>query len=355
MTSLSVLETSLSLIVQVTLLIGVAAFVVRRRHSGPNTDSCWAVLHFCILMITAAAFFLPHLRLTVWADLHPTENYPTGSALQILGSVIGCAWATGAIVVVLAGVVGMIKASAIVRDSKTNEGLRERLLDSVPALAAASRRIDIRLTDNKTGAFCWQIHRPVIALPSVVADFPVAEQAAIVRHELAHLRRQHPLHLFMQRLVEAVYWFHPLVWWASRQAAAAREIRCDRDAVSSRQEVAAYLRSLLRLIELRLNEPALLPAGIGFLGNSSLLGRRANLLVESFDKPIATSARWRPVFAFGLAIALCVLVWLPVNPRASRRAEWSPWPRWSAQTLDAVGMPVRDYEIDGHRLDGHEH
>jgi beta-lactamase regulating signal transducer with metallopeptidase domain len=313
------------------------------------------VLHLCILLTTAAAFFLPHLRLTVWADLHPTENYPTGAALQILGSIIGWTWITGTSALVLIGIAGMIKASAIVRDSKTNEGLRERLLDSVPALAAASRRIDIRLTDDRTGAFCWQIHRPVIALPSVVVDFPAAEQAAIVRHELAHLRRQHPLHLFMQRLVEATFWFHPLVWWASRQAAAAREIRCDRDAVSSRQDVAAYLRSLLRLIELRLNEPALLPAGVGFLGDSSLLGRRANLLVESFDKPIAPSARWRPLFAFGLALALCVLVWLPVNPRASRRADWSPWPRWSAQTLDAVGMPVRDYEIDGHRLDGHEH
>ncbi len=355
MTSLSVLETSLSLVVQVTLLIGVAAFVVRRRQAGPNADSCWAVLHFCILLITAAAFFLPHLRLTVWADLHPTENYPAGSALQTLGSVIGWTWATGATFIVLAGIVGMIKASAIVRDSKTNDGLRERMLNTVPALATASRRIDIRLTDDKTGAFCWQIHRPVIALPNIVAEFPVDEQAAIVRHELAHLRRQHPLHLFMQRLVEAAYWFHPLVWWASRQAAAAREIRCDRDAVSSRQDVAAYLRSLLRLIELRLNEPALLPAGIGFLGDSSLLGRRANLLVESFDKPIVPSTRWRPVFAFGLALALCVLVWLPVNPRASRRADWSPWPRWSAQSLDAVGMPVRDYEIDGHRLDGHEH
>jgi beta-lactamase regulating signal transducer with metallopeptidase domain len=159
----------------------------------------------------------------------------------------------------------------------------------------------------------------------------------------------------MQRLVEAIFWFHPLVWWASRQAAAAREIRCDRDSVSSRQEVAAYLRSLLRLIELRLNEPALLPAGVGFLGDSSLLGRRANLLVESFEKPNAPSVRWRPVFALGLALAFCILVWLPVNPRASRRADWSPWPRWSAQTLDAVGLPVRDYEIDGHRLDGHEH
>jgi beta-lactamase regulating signal transducer with metallopeptidase domain len=355
-TSLSVLEMSLSLFVQVTLLIGVTSFIVRNRRSASDADSCWAVLHVCILLATAAAFFLPHLRIAVWADLHPTENYPNGSsALQILGVIIGWAWGVGACIVVLVGAVGMLKASIIVRRSTTDNRLRERLLEVVPTLAATSRPIDIRLTDDKTGVFCWQIHRPVIALPSVVVDFPIAEQAAIVRHELAHLRRQHPLQLFLQRFVEAMYWFHPLVWWASRQAAAAREIRCDRDAVSTRQDVAAYLRSLLRLIELRLNEPALLPAGIGFLGDSSLLGRRANLLVEAFDKPIATTPRRRSVFAFALALGLCVLMWLPVNPRASRRADWSPWPRWSAQTLDAIGMPVRDYEIDGHRLDGHEH
>jgi bla regulator protein BlaR1 len=356
MTSLSALETFLSLALQVTLLISVAAFVASRQKAGRNADYCWAALHICILLATAAAFFLPHLRLTVWADLHPAENYPSnGSKLQVLGSIIGWTWATGALAVVLAGVAGMIKASAIVRGSKADVRLRERILDSVPALTATSRPIEFRLTDDCIGAFCWQIHRPVIALPRVVVDFPIAEQAAIVRHELAHLRRQHPLHLFMQRLVEAVYWFHPLVWWASRQAAAAREIRCDRDAVSTRQDAADYLHSLLRLIELKLNEPTLLPAGLGFLGNSSLLGRRAKLLVDSFDKPYGASPRWRPIFAFASALAFCFAVWLPINPRASRRADWSPWPHWSAQTLDAVGMPVRDYEIDGHRLDGHEH
>jgi bla regulator protein BlaR1 len=356
MTSLSALETLLSLALQVTLLIVVAAVVARRHHAGRNADYCWAALHNCILLATAAAFFLPHLRLTVWADLHPAENYhSSGSKLQLLGYVISWTWITGALAVVLTGIAGMIKASAIVRSSKTDNRLRERMLESVPALTGTSRPIDVRLTENCVGAFCWQIHRPVIALPRVVIGFPMAEQAAIVRHELAHLRRQHPLHLFMQRLVEAIYWFHPLVWWASRQAAAAREIRCDRDAVSTRQDAADYLRSLLRLVELKLNDPALLPAGLGFLGNSSLLGRRAKLLVDSFDKPCGPSPRWRPILAFALALAVCFLVWLPVNPRASRRANWSPWPSWTAQTLDAIGMPVRDYEIDGHRLDGHEH
>jgi beta-lactamase regulating signal transducer with metallopeptidase domain len=356
MTSLAILETSLSLFVQVTLLIGIAAVMARRQQSDQNADSCWAMLHVAILLVTLAAFFLPHLRLTVWADLHPTENYPPGlSTLQIVGSFISWTWGVGALVVVAMGIAGIVKAMSIVRRSKKAHQFYAQIVEAVPGLARASQPIEIRLTDGTTGAFCWQIHRPVIVLPTVVVDFPVAEKAAIVRHELAHLRRQHPLHLFIQRLVEAVYWFHPLVWWASHQAAAAREIRCDRDAVSTRQEVAAYLRSLLRLIELRLAEPTLLPAGIGFLGSSSLLGRRANLLVASFDKPVAPIARWRSILVFGLALVGCVLVWLPVNPRASRRSDWSPWPRWSAQTLDALGMPVRDYEIDGHRLDGHEH
>jgi len=214
--------------------------------------------------------------------------------------------------------------------------------------------VDVRISDASVGAFCWQFHRPVIAVPSEMIDFPPEEQAAIVRHELAHIRRQHPLHLFLQRIVEAIYWFHPLIWWASRKAAAAREFCCDRDAVGSRHDVAVYLRSLLRLIELRLSSPTLLPAGVGSVGDASLLGRRATLLVDSFDKPATNRPRSRPTFVFSAAVLICVLIWLPVNPRASRRSDWSPWPRWTARTLEACGIDVRDYEIDGHRLDGHE-
>lgn len=355
MTPLTTLELFVSLVAQVTLMIGVVAYVARRHRGGANADFCWAALHVSILLITAAAFLLPHLRLATWADFHPTANYPSGSTvLQVLGWTCGWVWAIGALAVVIVGTVGMITAARILRDAEPDDTTRERLLDLVPALAAASRPIDIRLSDACGGAFCWQVHRPVIAVPHAVVDFPVAEQAAIVRHELAHLRFQHPLHLFLQRLVEAIYWFHPLVWWASRQAAAAREIRCDRDAVGSREDVAAYLRSLLRLIEMQFSGPSLLPAGLGFVGDASLLSRRANLLADSFDKPVVPNSRWRAILALVAAAAVCALVWLPVNPRASRRAEWSPWPRWSARSLDAVGVQVRDYEIDGHRLDGHD-
>ena len=253
------------------------------------------------------------------------------------------------------GIGGMFRATSLVRRSRIDDNMRHFLQHGLPGRLSASKSIEIRVSTDDVSPFCWQFHHPVIVLPEVVRHFPAAEQAAIVRHELAHLRLQHPLHLFLQRLVEAVYWFHPLVWWASRQAAAAREFRCDRDSVNSRSDVAEYLRSLLRLIDSQMSPPERLPAGLGFMGDASLLSRRANVLVESLEHSAKPVKVRHAALALVIVTALCGLVWLPINPNASRRADWSPWPTWSARALDAAGVAVRDYEIDGHRLSEHEH
>jgi bla regulator protein BlaR1 len=355
MNYLAILELFSSLFVQVTVVLAVAAFVSRRGRLGVDADRCWAITHFGILLITAAALFGPHLRITTWATLHPGLNYPAdGAALAKLGHACLWIWPAGAAAVVFVAIAGMFKATFLVREARPAPDLRDRLAPTAPQLALEQNTVDVRVSETCGGAFCWQVHQAVVVLPDAICDFPDAEQAAIMRHELAHLRRQHPLHLFMQRMVEAIYWFHPLVWWASRQAAAAREIRCDRDAVANRRDVAIYLRSLLRLVELRLTSPSLLPAGLGFLSKPSLLGYRANLLAESFESEERPIVRWQVLTTIGVTVLLCLIVWLPINPRASRRATWSPWPGWSARTLEAVGVPVRDFEIDGHRLDGHE-
>ena len=49
----------------------------------------------------------------------------------------------------------------------------------------------------------------------------------MIQHELAHVRRSDPGLLFLQRLVEVFYWFHPLVWWVALQTARYREFVCD--------------------------------------------------------------------------------------------------------------------------------
>jgi beta-lactamase regulating signal transducer with metallopeptidase domain len=349
------LEIFVSLSVQITLVIGLTAWLTSRGPYRASADACWSMLHVGILLLTATAFMFPHVRWITWADFEPSSGHPAlDSFTTTAGRICSWAWFSGTALFLGVCVAGIYRATILVRraaiDPSVGQADQQELTDAVER-----SEIETRVSQDHVSPFCWQLHRPVIVVPQILRSFPRHEQAAILRHELAHLRLQHPLHLFLQRMTEALYWYHPLVWWSSRRAAAAREFRCDRDAVRSRREVAHYLRSLLRLIELKVHPPGRLPAGIGFMGDASLLTQRANKLGELTEYSSTPRATLRGAAAIVAAALMCSLIWLPVNPDASRRSAWSPWPTWSARALYSTGIVVRDYEVDGHRLSLHNH
>jgi bla regulator protein BlaR1 len=350
------LETIGSLTVQITLMIGVVAWITCRRQAAAAADWTWTAVHACILLVTGAAFLLPHLRPITWAGLCVTsESVAIQKAVDLGGRFLFWLWSGGVSIMLFALAAGIWRANSLVRNSKRDAQMTQLLLESkAPRLELPRSPIEVRVSTISVSPFCWQLHRPTIVVPDLLIDFPTDEQRAVLNHELVHLAAQHPLCLFLQRIVEAIFWFHPLVWWASRQAAAAREFRCDAQAVDSRQDVAVYLQSLLRLIEARIPTPAALPAGLGFLGDASLLSRRADVLAETLGERIVR-IRKVPTLATLIVVSVaCVTLWLPLNPHASRRSSWSPWPAWSARVLNASGIEVRDYEVDGHRLAANE-
>ncbi len=335
----AVFEILASQFVQVALLIVVTNWLARRSRFAAKADVCWSTMHVCILALALAAFLLPHLRFLAWADFQPTEQ-PL-SAVTVVGAVgriVTWAWLTGAAIILLACAGGILRATSIVRKAVVD-----------PAICRLGE-LETRVIAENLSPFCWQLHHPVIVLPEVVCRFPQGEQAAILRHEQTHIALQHPLYLFLQRLVEAIFWFHPLVWWASQQAAAAREFRCDRDSVRTKLEVVDYLHSLLRLVESKVKSPSRLSTGVGFMGHSSLLTRRAQQLGNLLEQEATQPQPRRAVTTIVCCTVLLGVFWLPVNPDASRRSIWSPWPTWSAQALNSLGIVVRDYEVDGHRL-----
>ena len=60
--------------------------------------------------------------------------------------------------------------------------------------------------------------RPMILLPAVLASgLTPAQLEAVLLHELAHVRRYDLAVNLLQRLVEALLFFHPAVWWLSRR------------------------------------------------------------------------------------------------------------------------------------------
>jgi beta-lactamase regulating signal transducer with metallopeptidase domain/HEAT repeat protein len=93
---------------------------------------------------------------------------------------------------------------------------------------------------------------PVIVVPaSVLAGLSVAQLEAIIAHELAHVRRHDYLVNLAQTVIETLLFYHPAVWWVSRQIRDAREHCCDDLAVSVCSSRQAYVHALLGLEELK--------------------------------------------------------------------------------------------------------
>ncbi len=112
--------------------------------------------------------------------------------------------------------------------------------------------------------------RPVILLPAcVVTGLPAAQLESILAHELAHIRRHDYLVNLLQTLVETLFFYHPAVWWLSRQIRNERENCCDDAAMAAVGSRADYGRALLAIEELRAT-----PTGFSLAaGGGSLLAR----------------------------------------------------------------------------------
>ena len=93
--------------------------------------------------------------------------------------------------------------------------------------------------------------RPVILLPDwLEAELEPEQLLVIVAHEMAHIRRLDLLVNLLQRLVETALFFHPAVWYVSRQLCSERENCCDDAVVRAGIEKVRYASILLRVAEL---------------------------------------------------------------------------------------------------------
>ena len=64
----------------------------------------------------------------------------------------------------------------------------------------------------------WGVLRPVILLPLVHGRLGQSEKRdAVILHERAHVERRDWMWQTFAQAVTAVFWFHPLVWFAAAQ------------------------------------------------------------------------------------------------------------------------------------------
>jgi len=111
--------------------------------------------------------------------------------------------------------------------SPASAGL-EALFQRLRSELAVSRAVKLNVSQSHRAALLLGWVRPVIVLPAECAREPgLAQAEQVLRHELAHVRRRDDWTNLAQRLIEAVLFFNPAVWWISKRLSLEREIACD--------------------------------------------------------------------------------------------------------------------------------
>ena len=112
--------------------------------------------------------------------------------------------------------------------------------------------------------------RPVILIPfSSLTGLEPQQLAIIIGHELAHIRRYDLAMNLVQRVIESLLFFHPVVWYISRRMSAEREACCDDLVLGSGCERTCYAGAILRMAEVCAARPRPGVAALAASGNTT--------------------------------------------------------------------------------------
>lgn len=123
--------------------------------------------------------------------------------------------------------------------------------------------IAARISESMLEPAVFGIIRPVLVMPAGMEERLSAEQLeAVFAHELCHVRHRDNLAATIHMLVEAAFWFHPLIWWMGARLVAERERACDEEVVRLGADRAVYAESILRVCEFSIASPVECVSGV---------------------------------------------------------------------------------------------
>ncbi len=219
---------------------------------------------------------------------------------------IGALWLAGCVFVVgkWAGqwfrAQRMARRATLAHDGREVAALRdlERGLGWEPA-------IPLRLIDAAIEPGIFGIVSPVLLWPRGLSErLTDAQLTAIVSHEIGHVRRRDNLSAFVHAMVQAIFWFHPVVWWIGARLMEERERACD-EHVLQHGDGPEYAESILKTC--RFSIEAAMPCVAGVTGAD--LTRRIDAIVRhEVGRPLGRWAKrcFGAVAAGALVIPLVV-------------------------------------------------
>jgi beta-lactamase regulating signal transducer with metallopeptidase domain len=294
----------------VGLVIGLVAALARRLFKPARPEVRYGVALGCLLMlaISPAAIFVRVLERDTEpsraqgravmsdstarvASLPSSESLAPGPPdlatlalnrpnnevwqprLDVLVSFLPYFWLSGTLSTLIMLATGLVGIEHLRRSSRLDEkGDLSRRCRALADSLGIARRVSVRICDRLAMPVLIGIVRPLILLPpAALSGWSTEQLEMILLHELAHLRRWDNLVNLLQRVVESLLFFHPVVWWLSGWVRLERELCCDRLVVERLGQPVAYADMLMAL--------------------SGMSGRRHQAMLAMADRHVLTRIR----------------------------------------------------------------
>jgi beta-lactamase regulating signal transducer with metallopeptidase domain len=229
----------------VKFLVPLSLFVVAGRH--------------LLVPVTMPVRFLATIQPVAipFSIKAPALATPAAHHLLIL-EFAAAAWALGVIVVLARWLLHSLRLRAVLRQAT-----------DLPLAAP----VPVRSTSSTLEPGLVGIWRPVILLPQGIAErLSPKELDAVLAHELCHLRRRDNLLGALQMLIEALFWFHPLVWWLGSRQVEEREHACDESVLAAGNHPVVYAEGILKVCRFYLQSPLACASGVSGGGLQTRVG-----------------------------------------------------------------------------------
>jgi TonB family protein len=222
------------------------------------------------------------------------------SVVRLLGFV----WFVGMTFSLVALAVGLMRLARLTRQARPVRA--GPWVDTVARLAGphgVTGDVSIRALDRPALLLVWGWRRHTMIVPALATGWRPDRIAAVVHHELAHIRRADWATQLLSEIVRAVYWFNPLVWLVCARLRAECEVASDDRVLAHGTDGSAYASHIVAIAR-DLNTRHWLPAPA--IVRASTLERRIRAMLDSSRDRRSITPRAR--VAAGLLLASATMV-----------------------------------------------
>lgn len=149
------------------------------------------------------------------------------------------------------------------------------------------------------------LFRPILLLPAGIMERLTPEQfRAVLAHESCHIRRRDNLTSCIHMLIEALFWFHPFIWWIGARLVQERERACDEAVLRLGNEPQDYAEGILHVCKSYLESPLACVSGV----TGSNLKQRIRAILAGRVAQDLTTAKKLTLAAAGMTLLALPIV-----------------------------------------------